>query len=116
MRTDPSIWILARSSGLVAYGLLTASILVGIVLKARPFDRIRPARVTDLHRFLAFLGLGLSDSWGKMISEGAGTASLASYPWQILFPGLMLAVTLFSLNFLGDGVRDAMDPQLRGKR
>ena len=58
MRADPTIWILARSSGLVAYGLLTASVLVGIVLKARPFDRIRPPRVTDLHRFLAFLGLG----------------------------------------------------------
>ena len=58
MRADPTIWILARSSGLVAYGLLTASVLVGIVLKARPFDRIRPARITDLHRFLAILGLG----------------------------------------------------------
>jgi DMSO/TMAO reductase YedYZ heme-binding membrane subunit len=58
VRTDPSIWILARSSGLLAYGLLTASILVGIVLKSRPFDRIRPARITDLHRFLAILGLG----------------------------------------------------------
>jgi len=64
--------------------------------------------------FLAFLGLGLSDSWGKMISEGAAAASLSSYPWQIVFPGLGLAVTLFALNFLGDGVRDAMDPQLRG--
>jgi DMSO/TMAO reductase YedYZ heme-binding membrane subunit len=58
VRADPSIWILARSSGLLAYGLLTASILVGIVLKSRPFDRIRPARITDLHRFLAILGLG----------------------------------------------------------
>ncbi len=66
--------------------------------------------------FLAFLGLGLSDSWGKMISEGAGVASLTAYPWQILFPGLALAVTLFSLNFLGDGVRDAMDPQMRGRK
>lgn len=66
--------------------------------------------------FLSFLGLGLSDSLGKMISEGASTASLASYQWQIVFPGLLLALTLFCLNFLGDGVRDAMDPQLRGKR
>lgn len=66
--------------------------------------------------FLAFLGLGLSDSWGKMISEGAGDASLMSYPWQIAFPGLALAVTLFCLNFLGDGVRDAMDPHMRGHK
>lgn len=66
--------------------------------------------------FLSFLGLGLSDSWGKMISEGANITSLQSFPWQIVFPGAALAVTLFALNFLGDGVRDAMDPQLRGKK
>jgi oligopeptide transport system permease protein len=66
--------------------------------------------------FLSFLGLGLSDSWGKMISEGSNITSLADFPWQIVFPGLALALTLFCLNFLGDGVRDAMDPQLRGKK
>jgi len=66
--------------------------------------------------FLSFLGLGLSDSLGKMIAEGANITSLSAYPWQIVFPGLGLAVTLFALNFLGDGVRDAMDPQLRGKK
>jgi oligopeptide transport system permease protein len=66
--------------------------------------------------FLSFLGLGLSDSWGKMISEGANITSLQAFPWQIVFPGAALAVTLFALNFLGDGVRDAMDPQLRGKK
>lgn len=66
--------------------------------------------------FLSFLGLGLSDSWGKMIAEGANITSLNSFPWQIVFPGAALAVTLFALNFLGDGVRDAMDPQLRGKK
>jgi oligopeptide transport system permease protein len=66
--------------------------------------------------FLSFLGLGLSDSWGKMISEGANITSLTDFPWQIAFPALTLAITLFSLNFLGDGVRDAMDPQLRGKK
>lgn len=63
--------------------------------------------------FLAFLGLGLSDSWGKMLSEGA---SSLDYAWQVAFPGLALALTLFALNFLGDGVRDAMDPQMRGRR
>ena len=60
MRADPTFWILARASGLAAYALLTSSVLVGIVLKARPFGRaLKPASVTDLHRFLAFLGLGL---------------------------------------------------------
>lgn len=59
MRNDPTFWILARASGLVAYALLTSSVLAGLVLKARPFGTsLRPASVTDLHRFLALLGLG----------------------------------------------------------
>jgi methionine sulfoxide reductase heme-binding subunit len=59
MKGDPTFWILARSSGLIAYALLTASVLAGLVLKSRPFGTsLRPAAVTDLHRFLALLGLG----------------------------------------------------------
>ena len=60
MRSDPTFWIIARSSGLLAYVLLTSSVLAGIVLKARPYGRaVRAASVADLHRFLALLGLGL---------------------------------------------------------
>ena len=60
MRTDPTFWILARASGLLAYALLTSSVLAGIVLKARPFGAaLKAAAVTDLHRFLALLGLGV---------------------------------------------------------
>lgn len=59
MKGDPTFWVLARASGLLAYALLTASVLAGLVLKARPFGTTpRPAVVTDLHRFLALLGLG----------------------------------------------------------
>lgn len=59
MTHDPTFWIIARSSGLVAYGLLTASVLAGLVLKARPFGKaLKPSSVTDVHRFLALLGLG----------------------------------------------------------
>ena len=59
MRSDPTFWILARASGLLAYVLLTSSVLAGIVLKARPFGAaLKAATVTDLHRFLALLGLG----------------------------------------------------------
>ena len=59
MKTDPTFWILARASGLLAYALLTSSVLAGLVLKARPFGAaLQAATVTDLHRFLAMLGLG----------------------------------------------------------
>lgn len=58
MRHDPTFWLLARASGLTAYVLLTLSVLVGLVVKSRPFAALKPAAVTDLHRILAMLGLG----------------------------------------------------------
>lgn len=60
MRHDPTFWILARASGLSAYVLLTFSVVVGIVVKSRPFgSRVRQAAVIDTHRTLAALGLGM---------------------------------------------------------
>jgi oligopeptide transport system permease protein len=64
--------------------------------------------------FLSFLGLGVQPplaSWGSLAADGI--QNLAIFPWQLLFPGATMAVTLFSLNFLGDGLRDALDPQMR---
>jgi len=64
--------------------------------------------------FLSFLGLGVqppSASWGTLVNEGAGV--MAFFPWMVVFPGMALALTLFCLNFLGDGLRDALDPHLR---
>lgn len=63
--------------------------------------------------FLSFLGLGVQPpmaSWGSLAAEGA--AAMEAYPWLIVFPGLALTLTLLSLNFLGDGLRDALDPRL----
>ena len=63
-----------------------------------------------LEAFLSFLGLGIQPpetSWGLLIAYGAET--MEEYQWLLFFPGFFLAVTLFSLNFLGDGLRDALD-------
>ncbi len=68
-----------------------------------------------LEAFLSFLGLGIQPpqtSWGLLISYGAET--MEEFPWLLIFPGLALTLTLFSLNFLGDGLRDALD--VRGSR
>lgn len=65
--------------------------------------------------FLSFIGLGVNPptpSWGIMISEGS--QQLRTYPNQALFPALMLAITMFAFNFVGDGLRDALDPRMRG--
>lgn len=64
--------------------------------------------------FLSFIGLGVNPptpSWGAMINEGM--LGMRSYPHLVLFPGLALALTLLSFNFLGDGLRDALDPRMR---
>jgi oligopeptide transport system permease protein len=64
--------------------------------------------------FLSFLGLGVQAplaSWGTLVTEGS--TQIAVYPWTLVFPGLVMSLTIFSLNFLGDGLRDALDPQMR---
>lgn len=65
--------------------------------------------------FLSFIGLGVNPptpSWGLMISEGS--TAIRTYPNQAIFPALALSITMFAFNFLGDGLRDALDPRLRG--
>lgn len=64
--------------------------------------------------FLSFIGLGVSApmaSWGVLASESV--AGLRSYPYQLFFPAMAISITLLSFNFLGDGLRDALDPRMR---
>ncbi len=65
-----------------------------------------------LEAFLSFLGLGVQPpnaSWGVLINEGQQNMEI--YPWLLIFPALFFATTLFTLNFIGDGLRDALDPK-----
>jgi oligopeptide transport system permease protein len=71
-------------------------------------------QVILIESFLSFLGLGVQEpytSWGVLISEGA--AQMESAPWMLVFPAIFLAATLFCFNFIGDGLRDALDPKDR---
>ena len=64
--------------------------------------------------FLSFLGLGVQApraSWGTLVTEGASQILVS--PWTLIGPGVAMGVTIFALNFLGDGLRDALDPQMR---
>jgi oligopeptide transport system permease protein len=66
--------------------------------------------------FLSFLGLGVSApdaSWGTLVSEGV--RAMESYAWQLLGPGIAMTIFLFCMNFLGDGLRDALDPQSKNR-
>jgi len=64
--------------------------------------------------FLSFIGLGVQAplaSWGTLVTEGK--AQIAVYPWILVGPGVVMGLTILALNFLGDGLRDALDPQTR---
>jgi ABC-type dipeptide/oligopeptide/nickel transport system permease subunit len=63
---------------------------------------------------LSFIGLGIqppTPEWGAMVS--AGRNFFRNYPWQILFPGIFIFITVLSINLFGDGLRDALDPKLK---
>ena len=69
-------------------------------------------QVMLLESFLSFLGLGIQppmSSWGTLIKDGV--ESMEEYSWLLIYPGLTFTITLFALNFFGDGLRDALDPQ-----
>ena len=86
MKADPTFWMLARATGLTAYVLLTTSILAGLVLKSRPFRSLRPAAVTDTHRFLAMLGLGAVALHGVALVLDS---TVRITPLALLVPGLV---------------------------
>ena len=70
-------------------------------------------QVMLLEAFLCFLGLGVQppmSSWGTLIRYGV--ESMEEYSWLLIFPGLTFTITLFALNFFGDGLRDALDPKI----
>jgi len=99
---------LGLSHWVVIYRHLIPNILTPVIV----YTTLTIPSVMLLEAFLSFLGLGIQppeSSWGLLISYGVET--MEEYPWLIFFPGLFLSITLFALNFLGDGLRDALDPR-----
>lgn len=85
--------------------------IVGVVVV---YATLMVPSVIILESFLSFLGLGVSLSWGQLVSDGIAVVNpVHSYWWLLLWPSVFLGLTLLSLNFLGDGLRDALDPKTR---
>jgi oligopeptide transport system permease protein len=104
----------ARAAGASPVRLLLRHVLPNALGPIVVYATLTVPAVMLEEAFLSFLGLGVQPpmaSWGSLAAEGA--AAMDVYPWLIVFPGLALSVTLLSLNFLGDGLRDALDPRLR---
>ncbi|HOO57602.1 MAG TPA: ABC transporter permease, partial [bacterium] len=107
----------ARTSGAGMAGMIIRHIIPNLLGPVIVYATLTIPAVMLEEAFLSFLGLGVQApmaSWGSLASDGRGTIDI--YPWQIIFPGLALAITLFSLNFLGDGLRDALDPQMKDQK
>jgi oligopeptide transport system permease protein len=86
---------------------------VGIIIV---FSTLRIPHFIMMEAFLSFLGLGISApyaSWGSLV--GDAVEGMEHFPWRLFFPALAMTVFLFSMNFLGDGLRDAFDPQSKNR-
>jgi oligopeptide transport system permease protein len=100
----------ARSLGLSGTRILFRHMIPNILGPIIVYTTLTIPGVMLLEAFLSFLGLGVQppmSSWGVLIKDGA--ERMEEYPWLLLFPGTVFSLTLFSLNFLGDGLRDALD-------
>jgi oligopeptide transport system permease protein len=104
----------ARAAGVPTSRIILRHVVPNVLGPVVVFVTLTVPEVIMTESFLSFLGLGVQEpytSWGVLISEGAG--QMESAPWMLVFPALFLAVTLFCFNFLGDGLRDALDPKDR---
>lgn len=107
----------ARALGASWWRILFRHILPNLVSVVVVYLTLTIPRVILFEAFLSFLGLGVEPpdvSWGLLANEGLQAITpLKIYWWLVVFPGLALALTLFALNFLGDSLRDALDPRLK---
>ncbi|NUO48117.1 MAG: ABC transporter permease [Polyangiaceae bacterium] len=113
LRSQPFVEA-ARSIGVRDLDIVFRHLLPNALGPIIVYTTLTIPEVMMVEAFLSFLGLGTEEplsSWGQLVASGA--ESLDLYPWLIFFPGFMLALTLFCFNFLGDGLRDALDPKVR---
>lgn len=102
----------AIAMGLSRWKIISRYLIPNVLGPVIVYTTLTIPGVILLESFLSFLGLGIQppqSSWGSLIASGVET--MEEYPWLLLFPALVLSITLFSLNFLGDGLRDALDPR-----
>jgi len=102
----------AQAMGVRNLSLFFRHILPNILGTIAVYATLTIPQVMLLEAFLSFLGLGVQppmSSWGTLIRYGV--ESMEEYPWMLIFPGLIFTITLFCLNFFGDGLRDAIDPR-----
>ena len=104
--------VVGASTGRIVFRHLVPNTLGVVVV----FTTLQIPSFILMESFLSYLGLGVQAplaSWGSLVRDGVD--GMKSYPWLLFFPGLTMTVFLFSMNFLGDGLRDALDPQSKNR-
>jgi len=102
----------AQAMGVSNFAMFRRHLLPNILGPVAVYATLTIPQVMLLESFLSFLGLGIQppmSSWGTLIKDGV--ESMEEYSWLLIYPGLTFTITLFALNFFGDGLRDALDPK-----
>lgn len=106
--------IAAQTGGVSTWSIITRHIVPNVLGVVVIYASLLVPGMIMFESFLSFLGLGVQEpmtSWGALLQEGSQTMQVA--PWQLIAPAFFLVVTLFCFNFIGDGLRDALDPKDR---
>jgi oligopeptide transport system permease protein len=104
----------AEAQGVKTLAIIRRHIVPNLLGVVAVYVTLTIPQVILIESFLSFLGLGVQEpmtSWGALVHDGS--LVLESAPWMLVFPATFLAVTLFCFNFVGDGMRDALDPKDR---
>ena len=102
----------AKAMGVSNLSLFRRHLLPNILGPIAVYATLTIPQVMLLESFLSFLGLGIQppmSSWGSLINDGVVT--MKEHSWLLIYPGITFTITLFALNFFGDGLRDALDPK-----
>jgi len=106
----------ARSIGTTNRGLITRHILPNVLSPIMVSATLGLATAIITESALSFLGVGFpSDfpTWGKMLADAVDR--MENFPERVMLPGMAISLTVLSVNYLGDGLRDALDPRIRGR-
>jgi oligopeptide transport system permease protein len=106
----------ARAGGVTPFNIVRRHIVPNLLGVVVVYVTLTIPQVILVESFLSFLGLGVQEpmtSWGALVNDGA--SAMESAPWALIFPATFLALTLFCFNFVGDGLRDALDPRDNGE-
>lgn len=104
----------AEALGVPPFRIIRRHIVPNLLGVVAVYVTLTIPQVILVESFLSFLGLGVQEpmtSWGALVNEGA--QEMENAPWTLVFPAVFLAMTLFCFNFIGDGLRDALDPKDR---